>query len=199
MCGTDARQALIFWCLAALSGAFATCLPESLALDVSLAGEGEWWRLLSGHLVHITWRHYLYDLPALGLSLYLYSRLEERFRPIAFTALCSACAVSATLLVAHPVDVYGGVSGITAGLLSFVVLRLIARGAWGGGSVLLAGMLLKIFLERRGVTASGVNPVWHAHCAGAAAGLIVAALSLGRNRPAAGEGDEISLLTEKCD
>jgi rhomboid family GlyGly-CTERM serine protease len=143
--------------------------------------QGEWWRLASGHLVHLSWQHCLSDLLALGLALYLCSRLEEEFHVITFSALFSAAATSAAFMVLHPVDVYGGVSGVTAGLLSFAALRLIALDARLGGSMLLGAMLLKICLEWRGISASGVLPVWQAHCAGATAGAFFSVISLKQN------------------
>jgi hypothetical protein len=47
--------------------------------------------------------------------------------------------------------------------------------------VLLVAMLVKICLERQGISASGVAPVWQAHCAGAAAGVFVSLISLKQN------------------
>lgn len=173
MYGKHSQTALTAWLATALAAAAATSVPEGLTLDIARVKQGEWWRLASGHLVHLTWQHYRYDLLALGLSLCLCSRLTDRFPAIAVAALFSACAVSATLMVVYPVDIYGGVSGITAGLLSFAALRLIAHAPLSG-TVLFAGMLLKIWLERQGLSASGVAPVWQAHCAGAAAGAVVA-------------------------
>jgi rhomboid family GlyGly-CTERM serine protease len=181
MYGTQTQSTLTSWMVAALAAAAATCLPERLSLDVDKVLQGEWWRLASGHVVHLNWRHYGCDLVALGLALCLCSRLEARFRDVVVTALLSATVVSATMMVVRPVDVYGGVSGITTGLLSFAALRLTARDAGIGGALLLAGMLLKVCLERQGVSASAVAPVWQAHCAGAVAGAIVAAISLKLN------------------
>ncbi|MBT1072745.1 hypothetical protein [Pelotalea chapellei] len=109
----------------------------------------------------------------------LCTSLQANFKTIAFTGLCSAGAVSVTLLVAHPVDIYGGLSGISAGLLSFAALRLISQGSPLSGIAMLGGMLIKVCLERHGLSLSGVGPVWQAHCAGAAAGAMVVAVSRG--------------------
>jgi hypothetical protein len=57
--------------------------------------------------------------------------------------------------------------------MAFAVLRLITNVDLASGFILLAGMIFKIYLERQGMSLSGVVPVWQAHCAGAAAGLIV--------------------------
>jgi rhomboid family GlyGly-CTERM serine protease len=182
MFAKSSQTALKVWLVAAIAAAAVTNYPELWALDIAKVMQGQWWRLASGHLVHLSWQHYGYDLPTLGLALYLCSRLEDEFNTIAVSVLFSAAATSATLLVLHPVDIYGGVSGITAGLLTFVAVRMIVdREAQISGVVLLVAMLFKICLERRGISASGVAPVWQAHCAGAAAGAFVSVLSLKQN------------------
>lgn len=177
MCSKQTQTVLTVWLATALAAATATSVPEHWALDIARTRQGEWWRLISGHLVHLNWQHYWYDLLALGVVLILCIRLGSGIGTIFFTALCSAAAVSVELLVAHPVDVYGGLSGITAGLLSFAAIRLIAHDT-RTGIVLLAAMLVKISLERRGIAASGVVPVWQAHCAGAVVGALVSIFSL---------------------
>jgi rhomboid family GlyGly-CTERM serine protease len=177
----SSQTALKVWLVAAIAAAATTIRPELWSMDIAKVMQGQWWRLASGHLVHLSWQHFGYDLPALGLALYLCSRLEDEFHTIAVSMLFSAASTSAALLVLHPVDIYGGLSGITAGLLSFAALRLIAHDARFSGGVLLVAMLFKICLEWRGISASGVTAVWQAHCAGAAAGAFVAVLSLKRN------------------
>lgn len=178
MCGKQSQTTLIAWLATALAAAAATSAPQLWALDIDRVFQGEWWRLASGHFVHLSRQHYWYDLLALGLILVLCIRLQADFRTIAFTGFCSASAVSVMLLAARPVDIYGGLSGISAGLLSFAALRSISQGSNVSGCGLLAGMLVKVSLEQRGVSLSGVGPVWQAHCAGAAAGVMVFAVSL---------------------
>ncbi|QEM67307.1 rhombosortase [Geobacter sp. FeAm09] len=178
MCSKQTQTVLLTaWLATALAAAAATGAPDRWALDIARTRQGEWWRLISGHLVHLNWQHYWYDLLALGLVLILCSRLGSGVGTISCTALCAATVVSVELLTLHPVDVYGGLSGITAGLLSFAAIRLIVRDA-RTGIVLLAAMLMKICLEWLGISASGVAPVWQAHCAGAAVGALVSICSL---------------------
>ncbi|MFH1027849.1 MAG: rhombosortase [Pseudomonadota bacterium] len=178
MYGKNWQTLLTVWLTMALAAAVATSFPELWSLDIVRVQQGEWWRLASCHLVHLTWQHFRSDLLALGVCLFLCSRLEERSRVLAMTALLSACSVSLVLMAVQPVEIYGGLSGITAGLLSFAVMKLLANGARMSGFVLLACMLLKIFMEWQGVSASGVAPVWQAHCAGAAAGILVSSFHI---------------------
>ncbi len=176
------QTTMTLWLAMAMTAAVATSAPDLWALDISKVMQGEWWRLASGHFVHLNWQHCLYDLLALGLAICLFNRLEKHLGPVIITTLCSACSVSLVLLIVNPVDIYGGISGITSGLLSFAVLHLITSDKRNCGIVLLVGMLLKIFLERQGISSSDVTPVWQAHCAGAAAGLFVFTFSLILNR-----------------
>lgn len=187
MRSNQSQKTLTAWLATALAGAAATSAPERWVLDIDRVFQGEWWRLASGHLVHLSWQHYLYDLLTLGVIMLLCTRLQANFRTIAFTGLCSASTVSLILLVAHPVDIYGGLSGISAGLLSFAALRLVSQGSPLSGIAMLGGMLIKVCLERQGLSLSGVGPVWQAHCAGAAAGAMVVAVSLGRCWPIFGK------------
>jgi len=161
-----------------MAAAAATSAPERWALDIARTQQGEWWRLISGHLVHLNWQHYWCDLLTLGLVLLLCCRLEKRLSNVALTALLSAAAVSLALMVTRPVDVYGGLSGISTGLLSCAALRLISLEARIRGAVLLGAILFKICLEQQGMSISGVPPVWQAHCAGAVAGVLIFAQSV---------------------
>jgi len=178
MCGKNSKTALIAWLAMSVMTAAASCSPDRWSLDIARVLQGEWWRLASGHLVHLNRQHLLCDLLALGLTLCLCVRLEENLPRVACTALLSACSVSLVLVVAQPVDIYGGLSGITAGLLACAAFRLLDSDTPLAGGVLIIALLAKILLERMGLSASGVYPVWQAHCAGAAAGAIVSVCSL---------------------
>lgn len=177
MRSSHSQTALIAWLSTAFIAAAATNSPWRWSLDSSQVWQGEWWRLITGHFVHLSWQHYHYDLLALGLALALCIAVDLRSTTIARTALFSAAAVSAALLLINPVDIYGGLSGITAGLLARGTLQMINKGGLLSGVILLLCLLLKILLEQQGITVSGVAPVWQAHAAGAVAAITLAACS----------------------
>ena len=170
-------QIALVWLSAAIISAVATHAPWRWSLDSALVRHGEWWRLITGHFVHLSRQHYQYDLLALGLTLALCTTIGLSGTAIARTALLSAAVVSAALLLTHPVDIYGGLSGITAGLLTRGTLQMINKGALLSGIILSLCLLFKILLEQRGVAVSGVAPVWQAHAAGAVAAMTLAAYS----------------------
>lgn len=174
MCSHLTQTALKVWLILAVLAAAATCAPAQWSLDTVLVRNGEWWRLISGHLVHLTWQHYLYDLLALGLALCFCGWLAESFAVVVVAALSSAAAVSLAVMVLQPVEIYGGLSGVTAGLLAWGALQMFRHDAPITGLALVLGMLVKIRMEQYGVSVSGVEAVWQAHCAGALAGALVA-------------------------
>lgn len=175
---THSQTALTVWLVTAATAAVATHAPWQWSLDIPRVYQGEWWRLITGHFVHLNQQHYLYDLLGLGLALAFCIATGLRSSTIAKTALLSAGTVSATLLLSHPVDIYGGLSGITAGLLSLGTLGMINKGAWFSGVTLSVCLLLKILLELRGIAVAEIAPVWQAHATGAATGIMIAASSL---------------------
>ena len=174
MRGTHTQAVAGIWLAVALACAAATARPELLTLDLGRLAQGEWWRLLTGHLVHLSWRHYALDLAALGLVLRLCLTTGTTGKRLAATALLSMATASLALLLFRPVEVYGGISAVTVGLLATAALDLLAGGTRLSGVALLLALAAKIAAEGAGLSASAVPPVWQAHLAGAAAGVAVA-------------------------
>ncbi|WP_275099374.1 rhombosortase [Sedimenticola hydrogenitrophicus] len=97
--------------------------PEALVYGREEILQGDWWRLLSGHLVHSDVPHALWDILALGLSA---SILERRDRK----RLCRAMLFSLLFLDAWlwwgvtDLDYYCGLSGVLNTLLTLVFWQL---------------------------------------------------------------------------
>lgn len=80
--------------------------------------EGQWWRLLSASLVHLSWSHLAANLAALSL---LYIALLRHISPLRFMLLWSLCAIGSVvgLLFFHSsIAWYVGLSGSLHGLLA---------------------------------------------------------------------------------
>jgi len=163
--------------------------PESvigaLALDRTSAGAGELWRLWSGHIVHFSLRHALFDAGTVLLfGCVAEAHLGKRF--VALTLLLALPLISIALLLSVPdVREYRGASalatilGTLAGaalwrtrpehrgllaILAFLVLAKSACDAWGLQTTLAA-------------LPPGVRVAWQAHLeaiAAAVAGLYFA-------------------------
>jgi rhomboid family GlyGly-CTERM serine protease len=92
------------------SGAVARLRYERAAIAA-----GQWWRLLSGHLVHHDLRHLALNLAGLGLLWWLFAA-DARLREWLVVALAAALAVGAGLYVLEPaVGWYLGLSGVLHG------------------------------------------------------------------------------------
>jgi len=118
-----------------------------LAVAVALVGEGasralryerqavldgQIWRLLTCHLVHLGWGHLLLNLAAGGLIAALLGRFA---RPIAL--LPAALGVGLGLVAFSPgVGWYVGLSGVLHGLLGSGALAAGLAGNWGGWGAL---------------------------------------------------------------
>lgn len=157
--------------------------PWLLALRYERAGiqQGEYWRWLTAHFVHLGVRHVLLDAAALLLLWSLYAR-ELGAAGWLCVALCSMAAIDAGLWWwASDVQWYAGISGLLHGLW----LAGAARSAWRReflGLAMLAALLAKLsyeFYSASSVALAGLPVVLAAHRFGAAGGLVGLALWAG--------------------
>lgn len=146
-------------------------LSAIAALDVSRVLDGELWRLYSGHLAHLAWRQYVLDVLAFTC---LFIACSARFSAAAALLLVfiAAPVVSLTVMAAGFHQVYGGLSGLSAALLSALLVTMIRTEPRRLLPYLLAVLALT------GVAAAGGSagvPVAHeAHAAGILSGIVFA-------------------------
>jgi rhomboid family GlyGly-CTERM serine protease len=148
-----------------------------LRYERSALADGEWWRLLSAHLVHLDPRHALLNVVGLALVWALFAR---DYSPKAWLAIVlgTMAAIDAGLWLGDStVQWYVGSSGALHGALAAGVLAHIRKGEPHGW--LLAGLLAAKLLYEQAVGAlpfSGSDPVVvDAHLYGVAGGAAVAA------------------------
>jgi rhomboid family GlyGly-CTERM serine protease len=148
-----------------------------LRLEASGIRDGEWWRLLTAHLVHAGWVHLLMNLAGL-LVIWVLVGKRLSAGTWAFVILSVALVCSASLLLLNPqLGWYVGLSGLLHGLL--------ATGALAGlrdhpieSSLLLAILVIKLVVEQAGLApiASqaliGQPVIVDAHVYGAIAGVL---------------------------
>jgi len=150
-----------------------------LRFDRDGIASGEWWRLASGHFVHLGWPHLAMNLAGLALVWLLVGRACGG-RLWSGTLAIVTLGTSAGLWWLSPqVGWYVGLSGLLHGLLAAgLVGRLRAASVESG--VLLAAIAAKLAAEQwwgplPGSEASAGGPVVvDAHLYGAIAGAIVA-------------------------
>lgn len=96
---------------------------EPLVFFPARVAAGEWWRVLSFPLVHVSGYHLLLDA---GAFLFLYHGLLETSlrRRLLYTAACAAGSLAASLISAPLTGGLCGLSGITHGLMAISALEI---------------------------------------------------------------------------
>lgn len=179
------------WGLALAACALALLAPmlageagrELLRYERSALAAGEWWRLASAHLVHLSWRHAL--LNVLGLAL-LWALFARDYTPRQWLLIlgAAALAIDAGLLLLHStLQWYVGSSGVLHGVLAAGALAHLRRGEADGWLLtgLLAGKLAYEHWAGALPLAGAVAVVLPAHLYGALGGA-AAALAVGAGR-----------------
>lgn len=148
----------------------------ALRFERGAVAGGEWWRLLSGHLVHLGWSHLWLNIAGLTLIWALVGPLLS-IRQWWITALVCAFGTGLGLVLGVPeLEWYVGLSGVLHGLLAAGTVAGIAAGQRDMGLLLLA-LAAKLGWEQwRGplpgsVEAVGGPVVVDAHLYGAIAGV----------------------------
>jgi rhomboid family GlyGly-CTERM serine protease len=149
-----------------------------LRYDRPALAQGQWWRLLTAHVVHLDLRHAL--LNSLGLAL-MWALFARDYSPRAWAAILlgAVVGIDAGLWLADSTVLwYVGSSGVLHGVMAAGALARVRRGE-RDGRVLAAVLALKLAYEHwvgplplAGTTAVVVD----AHLYGALGALVVAAL-----------------------
>ncbi len=156
-------------------------VTEALRYQASEIKDGEFWRLLSGNLVHLGWPHTLMNLFGLGLIWGLFWNSFSQIQWL-IIALASALAVSLGLLAFNPQLVwYVGLSGLLHGLFVAGAVGGIRRGD-RREAILLVAVVGKLIWEQAcgalpgSAEMAGGPVVVDAHLYGAAGGALAALL-----------------------
>ena len=101
-----------------------------LAYDRNAILSGEWWRMITGHWVHFSPQHFLYDTAAFGIAGWMIEKRGHRN----FGGLCvfAPFVISATMLLCNPqLQICGGLSGLATAAVVFLALNgLEEPGVW---------------------------------------------------------------------
>jgi len=169
--------------LAALGSLLAPCVGGEAARTLlryqrDAIAQGQWWRLVSAHLVHLGPMHALLNGLGLALLWMLFAR-DYTPRRWAWILCCAGAAIDAGLWWLRPaVEWYVGASGILHGALAAGALSWYRRGdSFGAGLILL--LIVKLVYEQYGGASlfmQALPLVPDAHLFGALGGLLGAAL-----------------------
>lgn len=194
----EKRPALMMpvFTLSVMTGAIVSYLSADvsacLVYDRQAILNGEFWRLLTSHLVHFNLPHLVFDLSAFGLAGWVIEMRGCRH----FGWLCiamGACISLFLMLMKTEIAFYGGLSGPACGAFVYLALcGLQDSRPWGFISRMVLFMIaLKIVIEAlqgefflKSMAAASVEPIWEAHAIGSAVALSAFALQKGLDRKA---------------
>jgi rhomboid family GlyGly-CTERM serine protease len=172
--------------LVLLSTLFATLgdrATQWLRYDRIAILSGQWWRIISGNVVHLGWPHLLLNLAGLILVWLLFRRALTTSAWIIVT-LASSMAVGVGLLIFDPaLHWYVGLSGVLHGLFAAGVISSLYTGNRGDWWLLLLFMA-KITWEQMvgsmpgSVDIAGGSVIVDAHLYGAIGGAVTTLLIL---------------------
>ena len=107
--------------LASLLASVLPELPSVFIFDRDAIGEGEIWRLFTGHVVHFSPAHLMYNLLVFGISGYIIEKAN--YRRFGWLCFWLAASISVALFVLEPnMAYYGGLSGVACGTLYYCAL-----------------------------------------------------------------------------
>src|SRR6266700_2443274 len=182
------------WGLALLAGCAVLLLPvlagdagrEALRYDRTALAAGQWWRLLTAHIVHLDFNHAA--LNSLGLVL-MWALFARDYRPRQWLAIVlgSVAAIDAGLwLRDSTIAWYVGSSGALHGLMAAGTLAHLRRRDLDGW-ILAVFIVVKLSFEQRSgalpFVDSGAAVVVDAHLYGAVGAAVVAAFLKPRAEP----------------
>ncbi|TWU56866.1 Rhomboid family protein [Rubripirellula tenax] len=178
------------WIIAA-SALIAFAFPSiatSCQVDFDLIGDGQWWRVLTGHFTHFDGSHLFWDLlmfVALGVAC---ERKHRRLFPIAMAVMAAGITASIGYWC-DSIGIYRGLSGIDTGLFVWFVIDQ-CRASWSANEKKTAAMWLipaiglvgkSIYEATTGQTmfvdSSTFTPLVESHLAGAAIGAGVSTIA----------------------
>lgn len=178
------RRWLIVLVMAAVSVALAFGGDDLLLLgryERSAFDDGEYWRLLTAHLLHLGWGHLWPNVAALFLIGALFEDLFD-YGDWLGVGLASALTIDAGLYLLDPsVRWYVGLSGVLHGFVAAGALSSLLRGR-SLGAVLAVGLGAKLIWEQTWgplpftAATTGGPVIVAAHLYGSGGGLLAAAV-----------------------
>ncbi|AQS36318.1 rhomboid family GlyGly-CTERM serine protease [Shewanella psychrophila] len=153
-------------------------LADSLAYRRVEIGDGEYWRLLTGNLLHTNVWHLIMNLAGLWVIVLLH---HTHYRLLHFSLLFIACSLlqGLGLYLFYPGLIgYVGLSGMLHGLFTYGAIKDITVGL-KSGYLLLLGVIIKVSYEQiygasREVTEMiGARVATEAHLVGVVSGILI--------------------------
>lgn len=154
-----------------------------LAYNRDTIAKGEYWRLITGHIIHLNNMHLLLNMLGVGLVLMLFDNLLAIWQWLV-VLLASALIISLLIYLNLPqVQAYVGLSGVIHALYALGTVQLLNQPKERNFAIILMLMVtLKLLTENVGQGISftadmiGGRVLFQAHIYGALAGLFLGAM-----------------------
>lgn len=173
--------ALLAACLATLSlcgSLLSETVLMALRYDRAAIIAGEWWRVLSGHMLHGGFAHWASNMAGFALILFIYAK-QVTGQSLVLAILELSLMISAGLFIWNPgIDWYVGFSGVLHGLFAMFAMQAMFNGSHGHG-LAAALLVVKIAYEQLQVSIMGTQAliglpvITDAHLYGALSGLVL--------------------------
>lgn len=177
-----AALVVISLCVAAVDRWFWPAADAALRYQREAVLQGEFWRLLTAHVVHADTHHLVLNMVGTALIATLFPQTYKAL-PWTFVLTMSAAAIGAGLLVSQPaVEWYVGASGVLHGALAAGAVawwRTERRALALALGLVLLGKLCWEQWQGALPLASGLRVIVNAHLYGAAGGALAAAFIYG--------------------
>ncbi|MFO1355604.1 MAG: rhombosortase [Gammaproteobacteria bacterium] len=165
----------LFMLLMAALQALPAGWQQAIRYDRAAIAAGQWWRLLTGHFIHLGWTHLALNLAGLGLGTWLFGADRSPGQWLVATLVVAAGCSLGLYGFAPAVGWCVGLSGILHGFM------IIGFGGWvlageRWAALLLAAVIAKMAWEQMGgempwaASLAGGQVVTAAHVWGAAGG-----------------------------
>ena len=128
----NTRQQWLLPMLLTLVAVVLFVLPQSIATSLEynrdLIGQGQWWRLFSGNLLHTNGWHLLFNLGGLLMLTQLFGRDIKPLHFTLFTLINATCVGILLWFFSPDIEIYVGLSGYLHGLFILGCLIEISNG-----------------------------------------------------------------------
>jgi rhomboid family GlyGly-CTERM serine protease len=93
-----------------------------LAYDRNAILGGEWWRMVTGHWVHFSTQHFVYDTAAFGIAGWM---IEDRgCKNFGWLCVLAILVISTSMMIFEPrLQMCGGLSGLATAAVVFLALE----------------------------------------------------------------------------
>lgn len=139
-------------------------LPASwqqlIRYDRVAIGEGQWWRLFTGHFIHLDWKHLALNLSGLGLGTWLFGADRSPRRWLLAGFVAAAAGGLGLYCFAPTVGWCVGLSGMLHGFM------IIGFGGWALAGERWGLLLLAVVVAKMGWEQLGGDMPWATSLAG---------------------------------